>query len=86
MKRVAIKYKVTKPNIDQFIRQSLRRLRCNTKTKRLGAELGFWESKKTVDIDRLREWTERGYTKFLIEEEIEYAIRMGWIQKEEHNH
>lgn len=83
LEEIAIKYKVTKPNIDQFIRQSLRRLRCNSKTKRLGAEMGFWESKKTVDIDRLREWAERGYTKFLIEEEIEYAMHMGWLVKGE---
>ncbi|MDF2951738.1 MAG: rpoD [Anaerocolumna sp.] len=81
---IAIKFKVSKANIDQFIRLSLSRLRTNSKTKRLGAELGFWESKKTVDIDRLRKWAERGYTKFLIEEEIEYAIRMGWLVKGEY--
>jgi RNA polymerase primary sigma factor len=84
LEEIAIKFKVSKANIDQFIRLSLSRLRTNSKTKRLGAELGFWESKKTVDIDRLRKWAERGYTKFLIEEEIEYAIRMGWLVKGEY--
>lgn len=43
-----------------FIEQSLRRLRCNTKTRRLGIELGLWEMDKPFNVERVKERIEQG--------------------------
>ncbi|MDF2804075.1 MAG: hypothetical protein K0S61_3978 [Anaerocolumna sp.] len=74
-------YKVSDNNIRQFLVQSLRRLRSNSKTKRLGIELGFWDTDRPMNIDNVKEWANKGYINWLNEKELDYAIRMGWIKE-----
>lgn len=82
LEEIANRYKVSRANIHQLEVQSLRKLRSNSKTKRIGIELGLWEKDSRISASKIKEWVSRGHINWLSEKDLEYARRMGWVGDE----
>jgi len=76
------KMNITREMVRQYEAKSIRVLRNNSRTRRLGVELGLWDIDKPMNIDRVKIWATRGHIKYLDDKELKYARRMGWIQDE----
>jgi len=79
LEEIGDKLKVSKADIGQLIRQSINRIRCNAKTRRLGVKLGLWKSDKPMNIDMIKIWANSEHISYLDDKELKYAKRMEWI-------
>lgn len=73
------KMNITREMVRQYEAKSIRALRNNSRTRRLGIDLGLWEIDKPMNIDRVKIWATRGHINYLDDKELKYARRMGWI-------
>lgn len=65
--------------IDQILRSGIRMLRCNSRTKNMGEELGIWSREYPIDAARVKRWAMEGELEFLNKREMKYAVNIGWV-------
>lgn len=82
MEAIGKKFNISKSAVRQMIVYCSRLIRRNTAIRRLSIELGFWELDKPFNIERVKERVEQGRTNWLSDNELKYAIRMGWIKED----
>lgn len=87
LKEIGVVCGVTIEQVRQYESKALKRLRCNTRTKKLGKELEIIKSDKSIiingnelDTERIKRWIDNGYINILEKHEIDYAIRIGWMK------
>lgn len=68
--------------IERHIIHSLRKIRCNSKTKRFGAVFELWKVDKPANVERVRELVVNNHLDLLTKPEIDYAIYVGWLKDE----
>jgi DNA-directed RNA polymerase sigma subunit (sigma70/sigma32) len=54
LEQIREKTNVSRAAVDQTIKMGIRRLRCNTRTKKLGIELGMWNPEIPLDASRVK--------------------------------
>ena len=70
---------ITREMVRQYEAKALKRLRCNSRTKDLGEELGLWCREIPIDAHRVKRCTTEGELQYLNKRELKYAANMGWI-------
>lgn len=70
---------ITREMVRQYESKALKRLRCNSRTKNLGEELGLWCREIPIDAHRVKRCTTEGELQYLNKRELKYAVNMGWI-------
>lgn len=73
---------VSRAAIDQSIQYGIKMLRHNSRTKRLGEELGIWSREIPLDAKRVRRWArDEKLRNYLKGNDLKYAANMGWIKE-----
>ncbi len=70
---------ITREMVRQYEAKALKQLRCNSRTRRLGQELGLWSGECPIDAHRVKCWAEEGKLTYLNKRELKYAVNMGWV-------
>jgi RNA polymerase sigma factor (sigma-70 family) len=81
LEAIGDRYNITRENVRQIISKGLRAIRCNSRTKRIGKELGLLDGEPDRNIRNIKYWAEEGMLNILTPNELQYAKRMGWLKE-----
>lgn len=80
LEAIGEKLNITRERVRQYESLALRRLRNNSRTRRLVIELGMWYEYVPFNVDRVKTWCKYGRYSALDKKEMQYAARMGWVE------
>jgi len=71
---------ITRQAVRQSESAAFMHLRRNRKIRQLVTELGIWDADKPFSANRVKLWCECERYSALDKKELQYAVRMGWVE------
>ena len=82
LEQIGEQFHVSRAAIEQTLKYGIRMLQHNSRTKKLGEELGIWSRDIPIDASRVKRWVrDEKLRQYLKENDLKYAANMGWIKE-----
>lgn len=82
LREIGKRFNISCSAVDQMVRYSLMLIKRNAEVRRIAVELGIWDGSKPFSSDRIKFWCKNGNYTALDEKELQYAMKMGWVDDE----
>lgn len=80
LEEIGERLNITRQAVRQSESAAFMHLRRNRKIRHLVTELGIWDEDKPFSVERIKTWCKYGRYSALDKKEMQYAVRMGWVE------